>query len=1404
MKVKIWGARGSIPTPMPPAEVKQKIMAAMLGVGKVKDEALREKLLAAMLDLPQPSGETAQQIIENYLNDLSPLAGGTASGNTPCVEVTMGRNLFIIDAGSGIRELGLELMRGDCGRGKGVIHLLFSHPHWDHIQGFPFFRPAFIPGNKITVYSVHDMEAVLRRQQEFINFPVPLDYMAADLRFQRLAPDEVLYFGDSRIRLMRNNHPGDAYSFRFEKGNKSFVYASDASYPQGADLRPYTHFFSQADVLIFDTQFTQRESDDKEDWGHSSSFIGVELAQQAQVKTLLLYHYDPTYADKDLEKILTDTLKFQENQYPTEAAINIMIAKEGQVFDLTPPETTHLEHLASSDVAILTPTGIFNDHVAADLRSQVAGLQANGFPSQLIIDLSKVEVLQVAGLRTLVKLRKENSGASIVLAGPSINVQQLIELAGYLDFFAIYPSTETALEMLQSRKRANLPGQTIKGRYYLEEKLGDSRLGMVFKATDLKLKRAVAVKILSPSFSEGAIEQFIKQARQLTELNHVNIAHIFDCDEEQGLSFMVEEFVEGQTTLTDLLQQYSNQPLPLDLALGIAERVTQALDYAHSHGVVHGDLKPKNILLNNAGLKISDFGLGRLESGKSLLNIDVPLALVTAAYLAPEQVLGHPLDARTDIYALGVILYQLFSGYLPFTGSDKEVMEAHLSSTPPLLRELNPNLSLVLEHLILKMLDKDPHKRYAHVRQIRHILANINPASGQYSHHPTYPRQHEPQLINRLKPMQRLQKLWQQTQQGQGQLIFITAETGLGKNRLLHEFAHQLKNTPFFFITFDSHKQHSPYLSLIEAMQDYLRRGQMSDSMQLFSQKLMAAFPPINYLFDPKVLETPVVAAASNAPLTTLTAQLQRLLSNLPMLLIWEDLHLADTSSLYLLDYLARCCYNLPLMIIVSYCHTDVRQNPFLEEILKRHAINNTLSLTRFNKEAVQNYLHHYWSSQVPAPLIEVLAQRSQGNPMYLEQLIYGLVDEGIVTYQNNQWHFETVTVEDLPATLQEIIPRRVKRLSKEIQTLLSQAAILGQQFKLTELLEISYLPEKNVLESLDIALERQLIKADPCYNLLRFSHAAIRQAFYQKLSPLERRRIHFEAGEVLERLYNGQKMSVAPLLAHHFLQAGDYERVLIYSRAAAQQAELLQNNSLALTWYNTTWQAMTELNLPAESKPEFELLLAREHLYKRLGQREEQKQALTSLAQLIQSSPTPDPKKQALVAHRWSAYQRLQNQWEAAQVEAQASLSAAQQANDPILRGESLIQLGYLALAQGQFEVARKELDTAYTILSQAHNHVGESRALNGLGMICQAQNEFAQAESYYQQALTLNQTTRDWANQATALANLGGLYLATSDLAKAEIYSQRALEINRLISYPSGITHCNQILNNIKMVKA
>lgn len=1414
MKVKIWGARGSIPSPIRPDEIREKIISAILSISQVEQGEFREELLAAILEEPQSpqdaSGQSVnlaiaktqvrrRQVIRAYLDSLSPLTAGTAGGNTPCIEIQSGDDVFIIDAGSGIRGLGLELMKSKWGEGRGTIHLFFSHPHWDHIQGFPFFRPAFVRGNKISIYGVHDMEAALRRQQEFISFPVSLDYMQAELKFIQLKPEDTLEFGDMRVRTMKNHHPGDSYAFRFEKGDKIFVYASDAAYPSGTDLRPNLNFFAEADVLIYDSQFTQKESDEKEDWGHSSSLAGVEMAQEANVKNLVLFHSDPTYTDKDLEKILEDTRKFQQSQYPTAEPVNVMIAQEGQTFDLTPPRTTQLQQVPGGKAAILKPVGIFNERVAAELKKQLAELKENDSPPHLIVDMSGVEKLQVAGLRALVKLRREQLGTPMVLAGPSINVQQVIELAGYLDFFAIYPSVHAALNALQARETLNLPGQMIKNRYYVEAKIGDGGLGTVFKATDTRLNRPVAIKILSASFSEGAIERFLQQGRDLINLIHPNIVDIYDCDEDQGLSYMVEEHIEGQS-LPDLLNAHPGQALPLDLALTIAEKIARGLEYAHAHGVIHGDLKPKNVLITDE-VKISDFGLGRLEGGKSLLNdIDASMDLVSARYLAPEQVLGHPIDARTDLYALGVILYELFTGQTLFEGTDQEVLEHHRSSQPQPPRELNPHLSRSLEHLILKLLDKDPNKRYPTARQVRRILTNMSLTAGRSPQRQTLRPRRWPGLVGRQEPLQRLLELWAETEQGRGQLVLLSGETGIGKTRLTQELADRAGQATLLVGRCRPPESSLAYQPFIDALKTYLATAPPIVAEKQIGQVLSEAahfVPEIQ-----QILPVRPPSAERRPPTFSLAEAIGRAAAEQPWLLILDDLHWADPSSLQLLDYLARHCRHLPLMIVAAYGSEAVDKSP-LAETLKHwsdYPAYTSILLGHLAEHEVGELLENIWSQTPPLDLVGAIYRRTQGNPLFVEETAKSLVDEEVVNWREGRWHFAPVVEAGLPQRLRDAILRRLNRFNKETQALLHQAAVLGYSFSFDDLHDISDLTERSLLESLDTALERQLIRDVPAEGFLRFNHVSTQQVLYENLSPLKQRLIHREVGEALEQGHSPEVEHLAAELAYHFFQTKELEKGLSYSIQAAAQAKALYASLSALFWYTQALDALDQLgpDHPAQSQ-RFELLLAREQIYDALGDRPAQAADLTALQTLAQT--LDDPARQTIVHTRQAQYERTLNELAQGATEAQAALIAARQAGQALLEGESLLQLAYISANQGHFELARAHMHDAQDFLEQAGLPQAEARSLNGLGDIYRLLKDYPQAELYYRQALALNQTSGDRLGEATSLNNLGGLLLERGDdPTSAEVYCRQALEINRLIGNRCGEALCLENLARVE----
>ena len=323
MKAIFWGVRGSIPTPIGSEEIYEKIVKVLL--------------LALAEDVRLENEEQ----IRAYVSDLPLLQRGTIGGNTACVEVRSGadwEDTLIIDAGSGLRLLGQELMKGAFGRGEGTAHLFISHTHWDHILGFPFFTPAFIPGNRIIVYGIHeDLEERMKRQQRSEHFPVPLETMGADIEFVRIEEGETVRVGPMSVRSMELNHPGRAYSYRIEEENASLIYATDVEFKEVSNdlvMGRYYDFFRNGGALIFDAQYTPAECLAKEDWGHSSAFVGVDVGTRAGVKKLVLFHHEPMYSDGKVEReVLRASREYLARVHPG-VELEVVAAYEGLEVEL--------------------------------------------------------------------------------------------------------------------------------------------------------------------------------------------------------------------------------------------------------------------------------------------------------------------------------------------------------------------------------------------------------------------------------------------------------------------------------------------------------------------------------------------------------------------------------------------------------------------------------------------------------------------------------------------------------------------------------------------------------------------------------------------------------------------------------------------------------------------------------------------------------------------------------------------------------------------------------------------------------------------------------------------------------------------------------------------------------------
>jgi len=249
------------------------------------------------------------------------------------------------------------------------------------------------------------------------------------------------------------------------------------------------------------------------------------------------------------------------------------------------------------------------------------------------------------------------------------------------------------------------------GRYRIDVQVGRGGMAHVYRATDTVLGRTVAVKVLNPDYASDPafVERFRREARAAARLNHPNVVAVFDTGSDGDLHYIVMELVEG-TTLADVLS--ADGPLDPARAASIAERIAEALAFAHSNGLVHRDVKPANVMITPAGqVKVMDFGIARLATAHTITQTSTVFG--TAAYLAPEQAQGERVDGRADVYALGVVLYEMLAGRVPFEAdSALAVASKHVFEEPEPPSSVRPGVPAPLEAVTMRALEKDPAKRY--------------------------------------------------------------------------------------------------------------------------------------------------------------------------------------------------------------------------------------------------------------------------------------------------------------------------------------------------------------------------------------------------------------------------------------------------------------------------------------------------------------------------------------------------------------------------------------------------------------------------------------------------------------------------------------------------------------------
>ncbi len=724
----------------------------------------------------------------------------------------------------------------------------------------------------------------------------------------------------------------------------------------------------------------------------------------------------------------------------------------------------------------------------------------------------------------------------------------------------------------------------LNNRYQLESELGRGGMGTVFRAYDSLLDRKVAIKVID-STSENCLDadhcaRLMREAKSAAQLNHPNIVSMYDAGESDGVFYIVMELVEGKS-----LHDY--EFISIEQALNIARQICLALEHAHQHQIVHRDLKPENILITSEAVaKLTDFGLAR--SVASRLTAE-GLIVGTVFYMAPELALGQDYDQRVDLYSLGVVIYELTTGRLPFIAEDPlAVISQHLHAplVPP--RTFRPDIAPALEEIILKLLAKDPGKRYHTAREVGDDLANVEPSmrtppvSSLSQEIPDTLALLEQlargRLVGRHKEIRQLHDLWNHTHQGHTHLALISGEPGVGKTRLAHEMMVYARLSGAVILQGGCYEYEAttPYVPLVEALRTWVQ-NQSADGLR---EKLGSMATELAKL-APEI-EVKLGAMTPNPPLPpdeerlrmfdNVARFLQRLAREQGLLFFIDDLHWADQATLTLLHYLLRHMREDRLFVLAAYREVELdRSHPLANALVawNRERLALRISLGRLSFEDTADMLKALFEiNQVSDEFVQAVYRETEGNPFFIEEVIKALIEQGQIYRVDGSWERIEITELTIPQSVKEAIGRRLNRLGDDHLSVLYTAAVLGKSFVFSELNAVSDQAEDQILNALDEASAAQLVMAESGENFV-FTHDNIREVLYEELNPIRRRRIHQRAGEKLEELYVHNLDAHLQDLAHHFIESADLAKGLKYSIQAAEKAERVYAHAEALLYYD-------------------------------------------------------------------------------------------------------------------------------------------------------------------------------------------------------------------------------------------
>jgi len=929
--------------------------------------------------------------------------------------------------------------------------------------------------------------------------------------------------------------------------------------------------------------------------------------------------------------------------------------------------------------------------------------------------------------------------------------------------------------------------------YRLAKELGKGGMGTVYVAevddpmSDLDVGEKVAIKVVHPHLlaTRGFFKRFLLEAELGRKVEHENVVRTLDADaidvDGKVVHYLVMEYVEGQT-LRGLLRELAQAGE--GLCRRIAGQVARALEAIHAVGAIHRDLKPENVLItDDEVVKVMDLGVARLADTALRLSQTVGFA-GSIPYAAPEQFQNADVDGRADLYALGLVLYELAAGQHPFPMADPAtLMHHHLNETPRPLGELNPQVTPFLEELVRTLLAKKPEDRIATATATAEILeqgedsewwqaraVSIRQETKRPLRRLRIPR--ETALYGRDAELDLLHGMFRRASAGEGRVVLLEGEAGIGKSRLVDEFVGRLQqegaDVNFLFGGYPPGGAATAAGAFTEAYREHLGVEDLDASLKQYLKET----PLLATSFGALLRGEP--APAGHEPLSkdslhaVFVQATRALAAERPTVVLIDDLHFAPQEGRAIFAALAAAAPEHPLLLIGT-----MRRGVPQEWIanLERLEHCSLQPLARLGpKDLARLLVDAFRSERLAEDLAFNIARKTDGNPFFVFEIIRGLKEGRFITKQaDGTWTKAGEIAEiTIPSSVMDLIHARLDVLGDDDKDLLDLAACCG--FEFDPLLVAAALGKD------DIPVLRQLSRIERTHRLVRsvgrryrFDHHQIQEALYRRLPVLLRERYHAAIADALEAHERAAdkdpaelKGAVALDLCTHNFDAGRGETALRYLDSALNELGRRHLNDLAA---DLSQRALETEGLLA-GRDRAEVLLQRRKWLDLLGRREEERKVLDEALRL--ADELDDLTLRARVRLDLGAHcESTSNYPEATGWLTQAE-EFAHEDRDLCTEAGAARKHGMMLVYLGRYPEAREALERARELYLHCGDTWGEAAANANLGLVQWYLGHCAEARECFDRQLAYFREAGDGSAEARAVANIGFLL---SDLGRQEL---------------------------------